>query len=98
MTDRAGLDIGLELDTLSSGAGVLDLSKMPPDGANIRQRQALTGTGTTIVRCCCDYYNQPGPPRSSARNRIIVRHYRQRIAWVNHFELIRRHLLLTGLF
>ena len=33
MTDRAELDIGLELDTLSSGSGVLDLSKIPPDGA-----------------------------------------------------------------
>ena len=34
MTDRAGLDIGLEPDTLSSGAGVLDLSTIPPpDGA-----------------------------------------------------------------
>ena len=30
MTDRAGLDIGLEPDTLSSGAGVLDLSTIPP--------------------------------------------------------------------
>ena len=28
MTDRAGLDIGLELDTLSSGSGVLDLSNI----------------------------------------------------------------------
>ena len=55
MTNRAELDIGLELDMLSSG--VLDLRKYPPDAP---RQQALMGTATTIARyycyCYCYYY------------------------------------------